>query len=199
MSADTTGISSTGEEDRARVSIPIPAPDAEPASKAAITALAPPPNIPRLVRAARPPRNQQGDTLEGRRPGQEGTGMRAEANDGEAPRQDGRSRSTRLTSRIGQPEAERRRAASEERLRVRQERPGRRDPAGGNRPGDCGGTPSCQSPRTQLGCCGERHSQPPYRGPGAQKHMKRRRDNAVSLIVRSLVRQMEDNADFYMP
>ena len=120
MSADTTGISSTGEEDRAPVSIPIPAPDAEPASQAAITAPAPPPNIPRLVRAARPPRNQQGDTLEGRRPGQEGTGMRAEANDGEAPRQDDRRRSTCLTSRIGRPEAERRRAASEERLRVRQ-------------------------------------------------------------------------------
>jgi hypothetical protein len=29
--------------------------------------------------------------------------------------------------------------------------------------------------------------------------MRRRRGDAVSLIVRRLARQMEDNADFYMP
>ena len=120
MSVDTTGISSTREEYRAPVSIPIPTPNAEPASQAAITAPAPPSNIPRLVRATRLPHNQQGDTLEGRRPGQEGTEMRVEANEEEAPRQDDRRRSTRLTSRISRPVAERRRAASEERLRARQ-------------------------------------------------------------------------------
>ena len=41
--------------------------------------------------------------------------------------------------------------------------------------------------------------EPHYRGPSAQKHMRRRRSDAVSLTVRRLARQMEDNADFYMP
>ena len=87
ISASTTGGNSTDEEDRAPVSIPIPTPGAETASQAAITAPAPPSNIPRLVRAARRPRSQPGSTPERRRTGQEGTEMRAEATEVEASRQ----------------------------------------------------------------------------------------------------------------
>ena len=87
ISASTTGGNSTDEEDRAPVSIPIPTPGAETASQAAITAPAPPSNIPRLVRAARRPRSQPGSTPERRRTGQEGNEMRAEVTKAEAPRQ----------------------------------------------------------------------------------------------------------------
>ena len=48
---------------------------------------APPSNIPRLVRVARRPRSQQGNTPERRWTGQEGIAMRAEATEEEAPRQ----------------------------------------------------------------------------------------------------------------
>ena len=69
------------------MSIPIPTQDAEPASQAAITAPAPPSNIPRLVRAARQPRSQQDNTPERRRTGQEWIEMREEANEEEVRRQ----------------------------------------------------------------------------------------------------------------